>query len=244
VGFMLRDSGARILIKSEIRNPKSWNLKQDPNVQNTNVPNENQYFPCTVLNFGPLDFEFISDFDIRISDFQISPANLSYIIYTSGSTGTPKGVMIEHRGFINMVFDMMGGLDVAGSDRIGQFASLSFDVAVLDIFMAFFAGAGLVVIPDEQRLDIPRFPEFLKRHAVSMIILTPTFLHQVPREDFPSLKMLMTCGDEPNAGDIYYYSQVSNYFNGYGPTEISICASYYKFPRGHRGIASIGKPVS
>ncbi|HEX3072733.1 MAG TPA: condensation domain-containing protein, partial [Ignavibacteriales bacterium] len=59
VDYMLKDSGAEILIiNSEIRNPK-----------------------------------FVSNFDIRISNFNTS--NLAYLIYTSGSTGKPKGVLIE-----------------------------------------------------------------------------------------------------------------------------------------------------
>ncbi|HLP44614.1 MAG TPA: condensation domain-containing protein, partial [Candidatus Kapabacteria bacterium] len=40
-----------------------------------------------VLNFENLDFEFVSNFGIRISNFNSS--NLCYLIYTSGSTGKP-----------------------------------------------------------------------------------------------------------------------------------------------------------
>ncbi|MCP5052329.1 MAG: amino acid adenylation domain-containing protein, partial [bacterium] len=73
VGYMLKDSNARVLLKSrrdQIRNPK---FETNPNDQNTNDPNKNQCFQCVVLNFEHLDFEScftLRNFDIRASDFK------------------------------------------------------------------------------------------------------------------------------------------------------------------------------
>ena len=52
-----------------------------------------------ILNFEHLNFDIVSNFDIRTSNFNSS--NLAYLIYTSGSTGKPKGVLIEHRSLVN-----------------------------------------------------------------------------------------------------------------------------------------------
>ncbi|MCP5051973.1 MAG: AMP-binding protein, partial [bacterium] len=95
IDYMLRDSGANILLKSEIVNRESLKFETNPNDQNSNVPNKNQCFPCLVLNFEHLNFEScftLRDFEFRASD--LSPSGLAYAIYTSGSTGKPKGVMI------------------------------------------------------------------------------------------------------------------------------------------------------
>ncbi|HLP44988.1 MAG TPA: amino acid adenylation domain-containing protein, partial [Candidatus Kapabacteria bacterium] len=100
IKYMLKDSGARILInKSEIRNPK---FETNPNDQKINDPNKNRHFGTSfVLNLHHLNFEFVSNFDIRASNFDSS--NLAYIMYTSGSTGKPKGVMVDHHSVIRLV---------------------------------------------------------------------------------------------------------------------------------------------
>ncbi|MCP5051041.1 MAG: amino acid adenylation domain-containing protein, partial [bacterium] len=67
IDYMLKDSGAGILLKSEIQNRTEIKSETNPN-----DPNKNQGFPYSVLNFEHLDFEFVSNFDIRASDFQIS----------------------------------------------------------------------------------------------------------------------------------------------------------------------------
>jgi len=54
-----------MLITNEARNPK---LETRTNVQNRNFSNKNSYErQRDVSNFGNLDFEFVSDFDIRVS---------------------------------------------------------------------------------------------------------------------------------------------------------------------------------
>jgi len=53
-------------LKSEARNPKSETIS---NVQNPNFQNKNAGLACiVVLDFGNLNFEFVSNFDIRISN--------------------------------------------------------------------------------------------------------------------------------------------------------------------------------
>jgi hypothetical protein len=53
-------------LKSEARNPKSETIS---NVQNTNFQNEFGHLAVTtVWHFGNLNFEFVSNFDIGISD--------------------------------------------------------------------------------------------------------------------------------------------------------------------------------
>ncbi|MCP5055030.1 MAG: AMP-binding protein, partial [bacterium] len=109
IDYMLKDSNAYLLLKSEIRNSK---FETNPNVQNTNDPNKNHCFPCTVLNFDSLEGHLrrgLSAFEFRASD--LSPSGLIYIIYTSGSTGWPKGVMLQHRNIINFIEGMMETVD-------------------------------------------------------------------------------------------------------------------------------------
>ena len=58
-----------------------------------------------------------------------SPDNLAYVIYTSGSTGKPRGVQLTHRGLVNHGMASIELYGLTASDRVLQFASISFDIA-------------------------------------------------------------------------------------------------------------------
>ena len=75
----------------------------------------------------------------------VKPSNVAYVIYTSGSTGRPKGVVVEHRQVVNCVLGMIGQWRVGPEDRVLQFASLNFDVSVMDMFMTLLSGARAVL---------------------------------------------------------------------------------------------------
>ncbi len=60
--------------------------------------------------------------------------NLAYLIFTSGSTGRPKAVMVEHANLVNHALSIKSRYALQPGDRVLQFASLSFDVAIEEIF--------------------------------------------------------------------------------------------------------------
>ena len=72
------------------------------------------------------------------------PENLAYVIYTSGSTGQPKGVLVSHGSIVDHCRDMQSYYELDSSDRVLQFASLSFDVSLEEILPTLIAGARLV----------------------------------------------------------------------------------------------------
>jgi non-ribosomal peptide synthetase component F len=81
------------------------------------------------------------------------PDHLAYVIHTSGSTGMPKGVMVPHRGVPNLAYAQARRFGIDGTSRVLQFASLSFDAAVAELFDALLAGATLVLAPREAAGD-------------------------------------------------------------------------------------------
>ncbi|MGH3411295.1 MAG: AMP-binding protein, partial [Streptosporangiaceae bacterium] len=72
-----------------------------------------------------------------------TPGNVACVIYTSGSTGRPKGVVAEHRHLVNLLHGMITQWDIGPSDAVLQFASLSFDASVQDMFMPLDPGTQL-----------------------------------------------------------------------------------------------------
>jgi len=172
--------------------------------------------------------------------------NLAYVIYTSGSTGKPKGVMIEHGGFVNMILAQISGFDISESDHVLQFASPSFDASLSEIFMALLKGAALVLIRKETIDDPEQFLEYISRHNVSVITFPPVYLNMLKKHPLPTVKTIITAGEPAIISDVLFYSKEKAYFNAYGPTETSVCTSFYRVKEVDPKIQNIpiGKPIA
>ncbi len=81
-----------------------------------------------------------------------TPDDLAYVLYTSGSTGVPKGVAVEHRALLNLAVNVRPVFPVTETDRVLQFVSFGFDVAVSDLFFPWVAGAELHIAREDERL--------------------------------------------------------------------------------------------
>jgi long-chain acyl-CoA synthetase len=71
--------------------------------------------------------------------------DLATIIYTSGSTGTPKGVMATHANVVAATTSINAYLMNTEDDVILDALPLSFDYGLYQVFLAFQAGARLVL---------------------------------------------------------------------------------------------------
>ncbi len=159
---------------------------------------------------------------------EIEPNHLAYVIYTSGSTGKPKGVSIMHRSNVNMSMDQVRQFGITGSDNILQFASISFDASVSEIFMTFYAGATLVVMKKEITQDTGNFTAALRENKVSVVTLPPVYLKALQNDDLHFLRVIITAGEAADVKQAASLSRYVDYYNAYGPTECAVCASIYK----------------
>ncbi len=177
---------------------------------------------------------------------ELSSRHLAYVIYTSGSTGTPKGVMIEHRGVVNLAQAQPAYFGVHTSSRVLQFASLSFDASVWEIFMALGCGASLYMPPDTVRRDRNELWDYLARYAITHVTLPPALLQD--GENLPSLSTPLTlilAGETPRATLLQTLIYQSLVFNAYGPTETTVCATTWFGSRGLSGeVVPIGRPIA
>ncbi|MES2732836.1 MAG: amino acid adenylation domain-containing protein [Bacteroidota bacterium] len=154
-------------------------------------------------------------------------SDLAYVIYTSGSTGKPKGVMIEHRGNVNMSTDQVRRFGITPQDKVLQFASLSFDASVYEIFMAFYGGATLVLIDKQQLDNTTTFEEYIQSQQVTVATLPPAYLSGLDKDSLHGLRVIITAGEAANVADALACSAFCDYYNAYGPTEASVCVSTY-----------------
>jgi len=180
------------------------------------------------------------------SPSQTKTDDLAYIIYTSGSTGQPKGVAIEHRGFINMIVAQIEGFGIHADDHVLQFASCSFDASLSEIFMALLRGACLVMAPSDAIRDGAALLDFMKREAVSVATLPPSYLQALESEDLASLRVLITAGEPPDSSTVSRCANRLKVFNAYGPSEASVCASWHEIERGrdYTDGVPIGRPIA
>ena len=168
--------------------------------------------------------------------------NLAYVIYTSGSTGEPKGVQIERRGLCNMAEAQVAAFGLQPSDRILQFSSLSFDASVFEIFLAFRAGATLVMVPPESRVPGPALTRLLLEQEVTMVTLPPSVLAALPREDLPALKIITVAGEACSAELVQHWARGRRFYNLYGPTEATVWATIAECVDGSQK-PSIGRAI-
>ncbi len=206
IGFIVEDSGCRVVLADSINVNHS--------VVPTAVPVVDAASILPKVEFSP--------------DQRCSSRDLAYVIYTSGSTGRPKGVLIEHRGFVNMILEQIRGFGITADDRVLQFASCSFDASLSEIFMALLSGAALVQISRDIIQDIGRLQDYLTEHSVSVATFPPSYLRAAEYPDLPSLRVLITAGESATYEDARRYVDGLRYFNAYGPTETSVCATYQR----------------
>ena len=168
--------------------------------------------------------------------------NLSYVIYTSGSTGRPKGVMLQHSGLSNLQQEQGRIFGITETDVVLQFASLSFDASVWEIFMALTKSAKLVLAKSENLIDVKELAKIINDHKISIVTLPPTILNLLD-SDLPSLKTVISAGEDCTAELVKKWAKNSTFFNAYGPTETTVCASTYKCDINDVNSLSIGKAL-
>lgn len=193
----------------------------------------------TILNGTQLSPSFVCS--------EIGGASLAYIIYTSGSTGIPKGVMVNHKALANSIQAQQDVINLSAGNRCLQFFSSSFDVSVFEIFVALCTGSSLYIISDEHKKDSLIFESFIRNNDIEVVTLPASYLNSLSFENTPALKKLITGGESPSIEKILQLSNKLDYYNAYGPTEVSICSSIYKINKGgvkELSSVPIGKPLA
>ncbi|MFF3438316.1 amino acid adenylation domain-containing protein [Streptosporangium sp. NPDC002721] len=157
----------------------------------------------------------------------------AYVIYTSGSTGRPKGVVTPYRGLTNMQFNHRANIFdpvVASAGRrlrIAHTVSFSFDMSWEELLWL-IEGHEVHVCDEELRRDAEALTEYLRRHRIDVINVTPTYAQQLLEEgllDGEHRPPLVLLGGEavPSAvWDRLAEAEGVLGYNLYGPTEYTI----------------------
>ena len=170
--------------------------------------------------------EILAQSEQKLLPSETTWADPCYIIYTSGSTGRPKGVVVEHRSVCNLVQAEAGIFRVRQTDRVYQGFSIAFDASVEEIWLAFFAGATLVVGTQKMTQAGPALSRLLTAAGVTVLSCVPTLLAML-EEDIPTVRLLILGGEEcPQKLVERWCKPGRRMVNTYGPTEATVIATY------------------
>ncbi|MDF9391891.1 non-ribosomal peptide synthetase [Methylococcus capsulatus] len=223
IAYMLEDSGARIVLtRSALADafhlPGIDLLRLDAD-RETGVAGPDEAPPCPA-----------------------GPDDIAYLMYTSGSTGLPKGVMVPHRGIVNLCVAIGRRYGLAPGDRVLQYASLSFDICVEEIYPTWHAG-GTVVFRDESRgHSVHEFLNWADRERITVFDIPTAFWNELVRGltasggGLPaSLRLTVVGGEKASRAMLDAWNRLPGaarvaWFNSYGPTETTVTATVYHPP--------------
>ncbi|WBY30395.1 non-ribosomal peptide synthetase [Bacillus velezensis] len=169
--------------------------------------------------------------------------DLVYCIYTSGTTGNPKGVLIEHRNVVNMWVTYKETFALNDKDTVLQFANVSFDQAVGDIFPALCNGAALCIVPKHLTYDMEQLQKYIDRNNVTTASLTPKLIDGLCVDALPTLRLLESGGEAGRLETLKEWAKKVEVLNTYGPTESTVNATSFRVNTDSTSI-TIGRPIA
>lgn len=224
LAYMLEDSGARIVLTRTaladvLRHPGVELLRLDTGWE-TDPAGSDEAPPCCA-----------------------TPDDVAYLMYTSGSTGLPKGVMVPHRGVVNLCAAMRRRYGLGPHDRVLQYASISFDICVEEIYPTWHAGGTVVFRDETQGHSVHEFLEWAAREGITVFDIPTAFWNELVRGltasggGLPdSLRLTVVGGEKASRAMLEAWDRLPGaehvaWLNTYGPTETTVTATVYQPPQ-------------
>jgi amino acid adenylation domain-containing protein len=161
----------------------------------------------------------------------VASDDLAYVIYTSGSTGVPKGVAIPHGAVVNLLASLRRTPGLGPDDVVLALTTLSFDIAVLELFLPLSVGARTVIVPREVALDGAAILQIVKSEHVTLVQATPSTWRMLLAAGWQEdTRIRALCGGEALPRDLAadLLQRASEVWNLYGPTETCVWSTAHR----------------
>ncbi|MET1255844.1 amino acid adenylation domain-containing protein [Aliikangiella maris] len=167
---------------------------------------------------------------------ETTPDDIAYVIYTSGSTGNPKGVLVQHSAVVNFINSMSIKPGITADDKLLAVTTLSFDIAVLELYLPITNGAQVVIATRQEANDSRLLLKIFKQHSISIMQVTPATWRLLISSgwsgkstdgDSQQAKLKALCGGEALPADLAatLTQRCDQLWNMYGPTETTVWSS-------------------
>ncbi|MES2332684.1 MAG: non-ribosomal peptide synthetase [Bacteroidota bacterium] len=176
----------------------------------------------------------------------VTGADLAYIIYTSGSTGNPKGVMVEHHSIVNLLWYLRSTHEINERDRLLAITTISFDIAVLELFLPLICGALVVITDAKVSRDGFELLEIIQKEKINLMQATPvTWKIMLAAGWEDKIDLTIFCCGEALSIDLAMklVQRCSSLYNYYGPTETTVYSTGTQIHLSDK-IITIGKPLA
>jgi amino acid adenylation domain-containing protein/thioester reductase-like protein len=227
LAFMLEDSGLPVLISEQ-------SLLEG-------LPPHSAQVICL-----DRDWETIAGHSSENLDSGVSPENLAYTIYTSGSTGQPKGVQILHGAVINFLQSMQKEPGITAQDTLLAVTTISFDIAVLELFLPLTVGACIVLVAHDVASNAGKLSQLIAECGATVMQATPATWRMLLAFGWQgNQKLKILCGGEALTRNLaeQLLERCSCLWNMYGPTETTIWSTIYQV-KADSEVISIGYPIA
>jgi amino acid adenylation domain-containing protein len=187
----------------------------------------------------------------------MQPADLAYTIFTSGSTGKPKGVLLKNQNLVNYTGWFSRAAGLTANDRGLLTSSFAFDLGYTAVFSSLLAGLQLHILPKEVFLYPERVLNYIIRHEITYIKMTPSLFATIINSPYISpgyletLRIIVLGGEDIQVEDVEKVHALApgiRIMNHYGPTEATIgcIACFIDFADfgAYKTTPVIGKPIS
>lgn len=179
-------------------------------------------------------------------DSGVAANNLAYTIYTSGSTGKPKGVQICHHTAVNFLNSMRLQPGLTEHDILLAVTTISFDIAVLELYLPLMVGARAVLATRTVAADAKRLADLLAESEATVMQATPATWQMLLAGGWQGdLRLKMLCGGEAMSRKLadQLLERGGSLWNMYGPTETTVWSAACEVKPG-TGAIPVAGPIA